>query len=168
MKYISFVLIIVPLIIITGCKKQQDQPKSGESSVNTKKTSVSLKLPPPATYCEKYFSCSYETLITDKGKRAMLLKKEKFIQHCENTLRTLPADLVKSYRDCIGKKCGSELRKCISESASRMLKKSEAVADIPKVPAVKPSSDATPLKKDTASPVKSNTTKDSTAVKNKK
>lgn len=147
MKTNTYFLIFSSIFINFACKAPDNKKKSADDTIIKPKAGTELKLSEPKTYCEKYFYCSYQTLITDRGRRAMLLKKKDFIRNCEDTLRTLPPELVKSYDRCLKEKCGHDLRKCISESAQSALKKS--TVDI-KPPGTTPPPPASEMKPDAA------------------
>ncbi|PKN28062.1 MAG: hypothetical protein CVU65_00450 [Deltaproteobacteria bacterium HGW-Deltaproteobacteria-22] len=74
---------------------------------------VDLNVPAPTTYCEKTWSCSYENLVQDEARRAMVQKRKAFVTACEDALRRMPADLVKKYEGCTRVSCGDELRSCL-------------------------------------------------------
>ena len=74
---------------------------------------VDLNVPAPTTYCEKTWSCSYENLVQDEARRAMVQKRKAFVTACEDALRRMPAELVKKYENCTRVSCGDELRSCL-------------------------------------------------------
>ncbi|MBU1220072.1 hypothetical protein KKF34_18370 [Myxococcota bacterium] len=157
MKTNTYFLIFSSIFIFLACKAPDKKKKSADDTIVKPKAGAELKLSEPKTYCEKYFYCSYQTLITDRGRRAMLLKKKDFIRNCEDTLRTLPPELVKSYDRCLKEKCGHDLRKCISESAQSALKKSSVDIKPPGTPPaatseMKPDAVATPTEMKPDSP----------------
>lgn len=78
---------------------------------------VSLEVPPPTTYCEKVWSCSYEGLLHEEAKKAMVQKRKAFVSSCEEALRKMPGDFIQKYEHCAGKSCGEELRNCLLEAA---------------------------------------------------
>jgi len=78
---------------------------------------VSLEVPAPTTYCEKTWACSYENLVQDEARRAMVQKRKAFVTACEDALRRMPADLIKKYESCTRAACGDELRSCLLQQA---------------------------------------------------
>jgi len=103
---------IVCLIFLTfsmvGCfgeSRREGSPKAPDP--------VDLNVPAPTTYCEKTWACSYENLVQDEARRAMVQKRKAFVTACEDALRRMPADLVKKYESCTRVPCGDELRSCL-------------------------------------------------------
>ncbi len=95
-----------------GCA-QESRSEGGAKAPD----SVSLEVPAPTTYCEKTWACSYENLVQDEARRAMVQKRKAFVTACEDALRLMPAELIKKYESCTRAACGDELRSCLLQQA---------------------------------------------------
>ena len=115
---IFFVSFLWLLVSACSASDADTPPKSSVSKVD-------LRIVPPTTYCEKVWSCSYEELLSDEAKTAMVQKRKAFISSCEEALRKMPGNFIQKYEHCASKPCGEELRQCLldakmpSEATSR-------------------------------------------------
>jgi hypothetical protein len=100
--------------LLIGCmgESRRDAPSKASAPVD-------LNVPAPTTYCEKTWSCSFENLVQDEARRAMVQKRKAFVTACEDALRRMPADLVKKYENCTRVSCGDELRSCLLQQVPK-------------------------------------------------
>ncbi len=108
------------LLLLTGmtaaaCLGGGTASSSGESPTPR---AADLSVPPPTTYCEKVWSCSYEEILNEEARAAMVQKRKPFIAACEEALRKMPGDFIQKYEHCASKPCGEELRRCLLDTAS--------------------------------------------------
>ncbi len=108
MRLISIFFFLVPVLGLCGCQFPEKHEKGKKSPEK-----ASLLVPEPTTYCEKSWHCSYETMIHEEARRALVQKRKAFVTACEDALRRMPADLVKKYEGCTRATCGDELQKCL-------------------------------------------------------
>ena len=113
MRFLALFLLVGTSMTLTGCMERPGA--SSDQGSPTEKTD--LNVPAPTTYCEKVWACSYENLVQEEARRAMVQKRKAFVTSCEDALRKMPADLVKKYENCTRASCGDELRQCLSRLA---------------------------------------------------
>lgn len=75
-----------------------------------------LQVPAPTTYCEKVWSCSYEELVSDEARMALIQKRRAFVTSCEEALRKMPGDFIQKHERCTGMPCGEELQRCLLDA----------------------------------------------------
>jgi hypothetical protein len=134
--YLISLLVLLPISFSSCKKKGNSQGENKDNSKTAKNTSNSRKLTKPTTYCEKKFYCSFQTLVTKKAKDTVLLKQKAFISKCETVLSHFPLDLVAEFKNCITKKCGTELKTCIENASTIHRKKSKITKVIKKTATV--------------------------------
>lgn len=103
------------LVLSFGCVGESRRERG-----QTAQAPVALDVPAPTTYCEKTWACSYENLVQDDARRAMVQKRKAFVTACEDALRRMPEDLVKKYEGCTRAACGDELRSCLLQQLPAM------------------------------------------------
>lgn len=108
-------LFLTLLVLSSGCVGESRRESGGAAQAP-----VALDVPAPTTYCEKTWACSYENLVQDDARRAMVQKRKAFVTACEDALRRMPEDLVKRYEGCTRVACGDELRSCLLQQLPAM------------------------------------------------
>ncbi len=116
MTHRPITLLFLTLLVLTSGCVGESRPESGGAV----QAPVPLDVPAPTTYCEKTWACSYENLVQDDARRAMVQKRKAFVTACEDALRRMPEDLVKRYEGCTRVACGDELRSCLLQQLPAM------------------------------------------------
>lgn len=111
-------LALIMLVLSSGCAGESRREAGGAVQAP-----VALDAPAPTTYCEKTWACSYENLVQDDARRAMVQKRKAFVTACEDALRRMPEDLVKKYEGCARMACGDDLRSCLLQQVPAMTPK---------------------------------------------